>query len=79
MNFRRPVEVQRFSEACFQFPNFLYYARMLHAQCVLHLYKIGFLFVSYLENANGSINLQSAVSGNDYTVKFSKAVQSGDV
>ena len=35
--------------------------------------------VSYLENANGSINLQSAVSGNDYTVKFSKAVQSGDV
>ena len=36
-------------------------------------------YVSYLENANGSINLQSAVSGNDYTVKFSKAVQSGDV
>ena len=35
--------------------------------------------VSYLENANGSINLQSAVSGNDYTVKFSKAVHSGDV
>ena len=35
--------------------------------------------VSYLENANGSINLQSAVSGNDYSVKFSKAVQSGDV
>ena len=34
---------------------------------------------NYLENANGSINLQSAVSGNDYTVKFSKAVQSGDV
>ena len=26
-----------------------------------------------------SINLQSAVSGNDYTVKISKAVQSGDV
>ena len=25
------------------------------------------------------INLQSAVSGNHYTVKFSKAVQSGDV
>ena len=36
-------------------------------------------YVSYLENANGSINLQSAVSGNDYTVKFSKAVQAGDV
>ena len=34
---------------------------------------------NYLENANGSINLQSAVSGNDYTVKFSMAVQSGDV
>ena len=34
---------------------------------------------NYLENANGSINLQSAVSGNDYTVKFSKTVQSGDV
>ena len=28
-----------------------------------------------MENANGSINLQSAVSGNDYTVKFSKAVR----
>ena len=36
-------------------------------------------YVSYLENANGSINLQSVVSGNDYTVKFSKAAQSGDV
>ena len=42
---------------------------------MLHLYKK----VSYLENANGSVNLQSVVSKNDYTVKFSKGVQSGDV
>ena len=42
---------------------------------VTHLYKICF----YTENATGSINLQGTVNGKDYTVKFSKAVQSDDV
>ena len=71
LNFRRPVEVQSFSEACFLFPNFV-----LRTNVVRNVCYICIRWASYLENANGSINLQSAVSGNDYTVKFSKAIQS---
>ena len=52
----------------FPISKFLYYAQTL---CVM-----GVTHVSYLENANGSINLQGTVSGNHYTVKFSKIFRS---
>ena len=77
LNFKRTVEVQSFSEACFLFPNFLYYARTLCAICVTHLYKINFL--TWKMQMVPSINQQGTVSRNDYTVQFSMAIQSGDV